>query len=189
MKKILNILLIMLGFCIISVCLISCSSNNIETLTESETVEEVDELNYDIGKRYGMTIPSKDYQPSFLDMGAYEWKYTTEKDFNNMKITFEKDVFEHDEIIKIKIENKNGLTFNLLMYPYVEYFNPKKQEWVRLAYYPDEYFLESKIGEECVKATLTFNPKYLLYKYEPGQYRFVLLCSNHPIYSDPITIK
>ena len=194
MKKILNILLIILGFCVISGCLISCSSNNIETFTESETVEEenpveVEELNYDIGKIYGISIPSKDYQPSFIDMGAYEWKYTTEKDFNNMKITFEKDVFEHDEIIKIKIENKNGLTFNLLSYPYVEYFNPEKQEWVRLAYYPDEYFFETRIGEECVKATLTFNPKYLLYKYEPGQYRFVLLCSNHPIYSDPITIK
>lgn len=139
MKKFSIFLLIFLIFCITSICLISCNQNNVEHQKESYNIEDI---NYDIYEKYGMNIPSKDYQPSFIDMGAYEWKYTTEKDFNNMVITFEKDIFDHDEIIKIKIENKNGLTFNLLSYPYVEYFNPEKQEWVRLAYYPDEYSFE-----------------------------------------------
>lgn len=186
MKKFSNFLLIILIFCITSICLISCNQKNVEHQKESDNIEDI---NYDIYEKYGMNIPSKDYQPSFIDMGALEWKYTSEKDFNNMVITFEKDIFDHDEIIKIKIENKNGLTFNLLSYPYVEFFNPEKQEWVRLSYFPDEYFYESNIMEECVNATLTFNPKYLLYKYDSGQYRFILLCSNHPVYSNPVTIK
>lgn len=119
--------------------------------------------------------------------------FEMETDYSNITVTIEHDSYPLDtERINTTITNTNvakGFTF--YDFPLLEFY--QDGEWVRLSYYPNDYYSEISKWPvcglvnnttDCYSTVITFLPRYVQEDLIPGQYRLVYFVGPRVLYQE-----
>ncbi|MDD3251346.1 MAG: hypothetical protein PHV18_02165 [Lachnospiraceae bacterium] len=119
--------------------------------------------------------------------------FEMETDYSNIMVKTELSVYPKgtEKIVYTITNNNAGKGFYYFSIPYIEYYD--KDEWVRLAYYPPDYYQEIGRWDICgiegnkeipYSCNGVFYPQSILNGIEDGTCRLVIFAGNNEIYAE-----